>query len=255
MANTCINLYHEILTDPKMGRMSDKLFRRTIELFLIAGKEDNDGILPSVEDIAWTLRTTDKEIQKVIDDLIDLDIVECDGNGYTITHFCDRQNTQLSDAERQAKSRAKKKASRDLSDTCHTNVTEERDACPEKVTLDKDKDKEKNKEKDKEKEQNVTLVTKASQKKSYGSKKNVFLTDEEFAKLHERFLDADQKIENLSLGIASKGYKYKDHYATILNWARRDSEKQTPQKPQETSFGDIRNYFEAVETPQWDIDL
>ena len=35
-----IKLYHEILDDPKMGRMPDRLWRRTIELFLLAGELD-----------------------------------------------------------------------------------------------------------------------------------------------------------------------------------------------------------------------
>jgi hypothetical protein len=58
----------------------------------------------------------------------------------------------------------------------------------------------------------------------YGEFDNVELTDEEHRKLTERFgVDLPQLIENLSSGIASKGYKYKSHYATLLNWARRDS--------------------------------
>ena len=261
MANTWIKLYHEILTDPKMGRMSDKLFRRTIELFLIAGIEDNDGILPEIQDISWTLRTTDKEIQKVIEELENLNIITNSDQGYVITHFQDRQKSDLSKSEinRNYYEKSKSKKSeiqtefRKNSEKIQTEFSEN---SVEIQTLDKDidKDKEKIKEEDKEKSIN-TRAKKSDAKKTYGSKNNVFLTDEEFAKLHERFLDADQKIENLSLGIASKGYKYKDHYATILNWARHDAEKQTQQKPQETSFGDIRNYFEAVETPQWDIDL
>ena len=71
---TWIKLYTEILSDPKMGRMSDKLFRRTIELFLLAGKEDGDGLLPAVDDIAWSLHSSTKEIQNVLDELTNLKI-------------------------------------------------------------------------------------------------------------------------------------------------------------------------------------
>lgn len=110
-------------------------------------------------------------------------------------------------------------------------------------------------------EKNVTRNEISVTKNRYGSQKNVLLSQIEYAKLCEKLNDADEKIEAASLYFASKGNasKYKSHYATILNWDRmakeRDAEKQTFQKPQETSFGDIRNYFEAVETPQWDIDL
>ena len=63
-------------------------------------------------------------------------------------------------------------------------------------------------------------------KHKYGEYKNVLLTDDEYAKLQEKFPnDYMQKIENMSEGIALKGYKYKSHYLAILKWARNDSRK------------------------------
>ena len=60
----------------------------------------------------------------------------------------------------------------------------------------------------------------------YGEHRNVRLTDDEVSKLKEQFPhDWVQRIENLSEGIALKGYKYKSHYLAILNWAKRDGEK------------------------------
>lgn len=61
----------------------------------------------------------------------------------------------------------------------------------------------------------------------YGEFNNVTLSEKEYAKLLERFGEKEtlERIERLSSGIASKGYKYKSHYATILNWKRRDDEK------------------------------
>lgn len=61
-------------------------------------------------------------------------------------------------------------------------------------------------------------------RKKYGSFENVSLTDEEYQKLKERFSDYENKIENLSSYIASKGDKYKSHYATILNWSRKEND-------------------------------
>jgi len=53
---------------------------------------------------------------------------------------------------------------------------------------------------------------------------NVKITQEEQQKLIDLFGGAGTKdrIENLSLYIASKGDKYKSHYATILSWDKRD---------------------------------
>lgn len=60
------------------------------------------------------------------------------------------------------------------------------------------------------------------QKKIYGEFKNILLTDEELQKLKEKFpAQFNGLIEELSTYLASRGKKYKSHYATILNWKRR----------------------------------
>ena len=66
--------------------------------------------------------------------------------------------------------------------------------------------------------------------KRYGEFNNVLLTDEQYNKLRDKYSDNGAKdwIEILSRGIASKGYKYKDHYATILNWVHRDEKDKKP---------------------------
>ena len=59
------------------------------------------------------------------------------------------------------------------------------------------------------------------EKKKYGEFQNVLLTDDEYAKLEKSNLLS--YIEKLSSYIASKGKKYKSHYATILTWARGET--------------------------------
>ena len=56
---------------------------------------------------------------------------------------------------------------------------------------------------------------------------NIKLSKEEHEKLIGLFGEAGtkDKVENLSLYIASKGDKYKSHYATILNWDKRDKKE------------------------------
>lgn len=65
-------------------------------------------------------------------------------------------------------------------------------------------------------------------KKVFGLFKNVFLSDEEYVLLKKQFVDCDKRIEALSRYIASKGNKYENHYATILDWASRDGNIETP---------------------------
>ena len=61
-------------------------------------------------------------------------------------------------------------------------------------------------------------------KHKYGEYKNVLLTDEEVEKLQAEFPDLNNRIERLSSYVASTGKRYKSHYATIRNWARKDAE-------------------------------
>ena len=65
-------------------------------------------------------------------------------------------------------------------------------------------------------------------KHKYGEYNNVLLTDEELEKLKTEYSDYQERIERLSSYVASTGKSYKNHYATIRNWARKDAEKQKP---------------------------
>ena len=61
------------------------------------------------------------------------------------------------------------------------------------------------------------------EKKVLGEFQNVLLSEEESLKLTKKFGEqgAKERIEGLSAGVASKGYKYKSHYATIFSWERK----------------------------------
>ena len=79
---------------------------------------------------------------------------------------------------------------------------------------------------------NKQLTTKKESNKAkkntiyiYGECENVKLSLEEYEKLKARFTDHEERIDKLSLYIASVGNKYKSHYATILNWAKKDKPK------------------------------
>ena len=59
----------------------------------------------------------------------------------------------------------------------------------------------------------------------YGEYQNVMLTDEDLEKLKDEFPDWEARVERLSSYIASTGKSYKNHLATIRNWARRDQQE------------------------------
>ena len=62
-------------------------------------------------------------------------------------------------------------------------------------------------------------------KHKHGEYNNVLLTDDEFAKLKAEIPNAEEYIERLSGYIASKGAKYKSHYATVRAWYRKDKDE------------------------------
>ena len=81
------------------------------------------------------------------------------------------------------------------------------------------------------------------QKHQHGKFKNVLLTDEELEKLREKFPDTyEAMIDRLSYGIESKGYKYKSHYATILNWYRRDAEEKEQRQHERARVTTVFDY-------------
>lgn len=92
-----------------------------------------------------------------------------------------------------------------------SNVTNEQQTNNKQITTNNNDKNEKN-------------IKENNKKKSYGEFDNVLLTDEEYAKLDKSNLLS--YIEILSSYIASKGKKYKSHYATILSWSRRDKVKE-----------------------------
>lgn len=64
----------------------------------------------------------------------------------------------------------------------------------------------------------------------YGEYKNVLLSDEDLEKLKTEFPnDYESRIENLSCYIESTGKSYKNHLATIRNWARKEKPQQAKQ--------------------------
>ena len=77
----------------------------------------------------------------------------------------------------------------------------------------------------------------------YGEYKNVLLTDKDLEKLKSEFSsDWERRIERLSAYMASTGKSYKNHLATIRNWARmakeRDEKSQAAEVKQFAGNGD-----------------
>lgn len=81
----------------------------------------------------------------------------------------------------------------------------------------------------------------------YGEYQNVLLSDDDIEKLKKEFPDWADRIERLSAYMASTGKTYKNHLATIRNWARRDRTKPAPDiKPSAPASYDLEEYRKAA---------
>ena len=115
-----IKLYHEILDDPKMGRLPDRLWRRVIEMFLLAGETDQEGQLPTIEDMAWRLRIPEDELRADLERIEQAGIVSIEGDRYIVTRFAERQ-APVSDAERMRRYRERKQQTQYYGDDAVTD--------------------------------------------------------------------------------------------------------------------------------------
>lgn len=130
------------------------------------------------------------------------------------------------------------------------NVTETlRNAADKEEELDEELEKEKDIEKREEAAQSAAHVREVRHK--YGEYNNVLLTDTEYKKLLAEFpTDYQRRIDNLSAYMKSTGKTYKDHLATVRNWARRDGERQAsrPAPEKRSSAGNLDDFYIQVDS-------
>jgi hypothetical protein len=91
MTDYWIKLYMEILDDPKMGTLPDRLWRRVIELFLIAKSINKYGDLPDTSQIAWMLRMDTDDLQLDMKQIATTGIIRQTETGWFVVNFQKRQ--------------------------------------------------------------------------------------------------------------------------------------------------------------------
>lgn len=182
-----------------------------------SGLIEYQGIYDNLaEEIALDIDEDIDIVKMTISVLIKWHVIEQEESNLYLTEMQTRIGSKTDSALRVAKHREKMKMLQCNNDVTKCNSIQE-------IELEKDKEldidkKEKNK------------------KEKYGEFNNVLLTKEEYAKLEKSNLLT--YIERLSSYIASTGKKYKSHYATILNWNRKEKNKTV-----------VNNYMNNV--PNW----
>jgi len=87
--NTWLRLYTSVLDDPKVQRLPGDQFKGWVNLLALT--KENDGLLPSVEDIAFRLRMSDGEAEGLIETLVSRGLLETDGERLTPHNWNGRQ--------------------------------------------------------------------------------------------------------------------------------------------------------------------
>lgn len=108
MPDYWIKYYIEILDDPKMATLPDRLWRRTSELFLLAGKFGKQGYLPETRQLAWVLRMNADDLDLDLRQIAATGIIQKTPDGWFVVNFAKRQ-APVPPAVRMKKSRERKR--------------------------------------------------------------------------------------------------------------------------------------------------
>lgn len=205
---------------------ADSIIVIWFKLLTFAGKQNNDGVFLMSNRIAYTdemlssiFRRDVNIVRMALKTFEQFGMIEIVDNVITIPNWNKhqtldayekkKQRDRLYQAERRAAQKALIEKSSDKSSDCKSTpsadiVISEEDKELDKEELSKDNSKKPTKHK-------------------YGEYNNVLLTDDELDKLKSEYPDWAERIERLSSYVASTGKSYKSHYATIRNWARKDT--------------------------------
>lgn len=125
-----VKIYTDILDDPKLGRLPELTRWRFVQLVLIAGECDAEGLLVSgdkaltEQDIAWRLRVRSPLLHRDLIKLIGVGVIEKTDQGYRVCKFAQRQGRKQS--EKREMWRVRQQRRRDNTkeeDVTHAGVT------------------------------------------------------------------------------------------------------------------------------------
>ncbi len=211
---------------------ADSILVIWFKLLVLAGKQNNNGVFMMNDRLAYTdemlaviFRRDVNTIRLALRTFEQYGMIEIVENVITIPKWSKHQTLDAYEKKKerdrlyQEKRRAEQKllaagGNRPVSRLTENEQTDEQSSCvavsEEEIDKDKDIDKRKN-------------ISKKPTRHKYGDYSNVLLSDDDLAKLKAEFpADWENRIQRLSEYMASSGKSYKNHLATIRNWARRD---------------------------------
>jgi hypothetical protein len=136
-----IKLYTEILSDPKIGRLSDRQFRTCISLFALAGVVDQGGIVGTLTDIAWRFHMAPGTLTKDLATLADVGIVEERDGQWIVRKWAERQAKAPSDQPDQVLKRVHEHRERKRNETVTALHDERNDTQRQRQSTDTETEK------------------------------------------------------------------------------------------------------------------
>ena len=103
------------LDDPRWGKLSDHFYRRLHEFYYFAGRVGDNGRLPPVDDMAWTLRSDAEAVQEDLAALAEQGYLSNRSGSWYVNEFEESQAPEdRTGAERKRRQRARENAERDV---------------------------------------------------------------------------------------------------------------------------------------------
>lgn len=223
----------------------DSLLLMWVQLLCLAGNVNDGGFIYLTKEIPYTDEMLATQFNKPISTVRlalktfeQFGMIEIINNMIFLSSWEKYQSTDRLATIRE-KDRERKRRKREVEKLLSQNSTEiprtSMDVPRIDIEGDIDIDKDKNKS-----------ISKKSPRHKHGEYQNVLLSDDDLEKLKAEFpADWDQRIQRLSEYMASSGKSYKNHLATIRNWARRDkpAAKAAAKSAGEQDMTDLDKYF------------
>ena len=198
----------------------DSLLLMWVQLLCLAGNVNDGGFIYLTKEIPYTDEMLATQFNKPISTVRlalktfeQFGMIEIINNMIFLSSWEKYQSIDRLTAIRE-KDRERKRRKREAEKLLPQNSTEIPRTSMDvpRIDIEGDIDKDKNKS-----------ISKKSPRHKHGEYQNVLLSDDDLEKLKAEFpSDWDQRIQRLSEYMASSGKSYKNHLATIRNWARRD---------------------------------
>lgn len=202
----------------------DSLLLMWVQLLCLAGNVNDGGFIYLTKEIPYTDEMLATQFNKPISTVRlalktfeQFGLIEIINNMIFLSSWEKYQSTDRLATIRE-KDRERKRRKREAEKLLPQNSTEIPRTSTDvpRIDIEGDIDIDINKDKNKS-------ISKKSPRHKHGEYQNVLLSDDDLEKLKAEFpSDWDLRIQRLSEYMASSGKSYKNHLATIRNWARRD---------------------------------